>query len=107
VLRCEYVDGTKGGQYAAKVNQLVFDEGEQKLEFRVAETVGTKNPITYLFSNAGDDSVVLQRTGASLSAGGVRFGAPFAIKVNEDTGVVVWQYVDGELPEFSRYKCGP
>jgi hypothetical protein len=104
-MSCEFIDGTKGGTYAASVDHLMLDEEKQGLEFSVARSIGTTNPINYRFANSGKDRLVMYRTGDALLAAGVRFDSPFAIRVDEKSGTVVWQYIDGALAEYSRYRC--
>jgi len=104
-MSCQFIDGTKGGTYAASVNRLMFDEEQNVLEFCVAQSMGTTNPVNYRFSNSGKDRLVMYRAGDALLAAGVRFDSPFAIRVDEKSGTVVWQYIDGAIAEYSRYKC--
>jgi hypothetical protein len=51
-LNCKYLDGTKGGTFAA-VNQILIDPERGTLDFRVAETIGTTNPQNYTFQTKG------------------------------------------------------
>ena len=104
-MTCTHVDGSGGGNYSASVNRLVIDFDLQQLEFSVAQTIGTSEPINYLFSNKGSDALVLNSSADAIVAGGVRFGSPFSIRVDRKSGIVVWQYIDGEKPEYVRFRC--
>lgn len=113
-LTCKYLDGTRGGGRAASVNQAIIDSAEPSIEFRAAETIGTTTPLNYSFDNRpGDalnrlgDVLIVQDQPDAVVAGGVRFGAPFAIRLDRKTKVLVWQYIDGSIPEYSRFACRP
>lgn len=112
ILSCKFVDGSPGGRHAASVNQIAIDRDLPSIELRAAETIGTENPINYTFINAPStminpqgDTLVIQRHPLATAAGGVRYGSPFAIRFNETTQTLVWQYIDGDLPEFARFQC--
>lgn len=112
ILSCKFIDGSQGGRHAAGVNQIAIDRDVPSIEFRAAETIGTENPVNYSFVNARrtminpqGDTLVIQRHPLAIAAGGVRFGSPFAIRFNETNQTLVWQYIDGDIPEFARFKC--
>lgn len=112
VLNCKFAEGSKGGAFASAVNSVAIDASVPSIEFRAAQTVRTNNPINYTFDNRRADAVnplgdvlVVQVQKDAIVAGGVRFGTPFAIRLDRQTNTVIWQYIDRNIPEYSRFEC--
>lgn len=102
---CNFLDGSKGGRYSSSVNQMIVDLDATRLLLRAAQSLGTSQPIEYSFQNQDEDRLIISSTPNGLTIAAIRFGTPQSLFLNSETGILVWQYPDGDVPEHSRFKC--
>ena len=104
-LRCKYLDGNNPAMTSYDMNQIVVDAEAKTIEFRVAETIGTSKPVRLRFDNKGTNRTILVEGKDRIVVGGLRRGAPFAIRIDKRTDVATLMYLVADLPSYARYKC--
>lgn len=92
------------------VNQLFIDSEVPMVELRVAQTMGTNNPMYFGFTNrtargATDDQIRMIFLGAKVSVAAIRLGIPSSIVLNRISGMLVWSGVDDQGARSYRYHC--
>ena len=100
---CTFESGSFGTE--RDVNQVVFDTDRPRVDLRVAQTMGTNDPVGWTFENnaARKDSIQLVSEGSKISVAAIRFGQAVVISFNRITGVLNWAFADGS--RSFRYRC--
>ena len=102
-LAYTFEDGSFGIE--RDVNQVVFDTDRPQVDLRIAQTMGTNNPVDYTFENnaARKDSIKLVSEGSKISVAAIRFGHAVVISFDRITGLLNWAFADGS--RSFRYRC--
>ena len=87
------------------VNQIIFDTDRPQVDLRVAQTMGTNNPVNWIFENNAErkDSIQMVSEGSKISVAAIRYGHAVVISFDRITGLLNWAYADGS--RSFRYKC--
>jgi hypothetical protein len=87
------------------VNQVIFDTDRPQVDLRVAQTMGTNNPVDWIFENnaARKDSIQMVSEGSKISVAAIRYGHAVVISFDRITGLLNWAWADGS--RSFRYKC--
>jgi hypothetical protein len=87
------------------VNQIIFDTDRPQVDLRVAQTVGTNNPVSWIFENNAErkDSIQMVSEGSKISVAAIRYGHAVVISFDRITGLLNWACADGS--RSFRYKC--
>ena len=103
IFACTFESGSFGSE--RDVNQVVFDTDRPRVDLRVAQTMGTNDPVAWTFeNNAGrKDSIQLVSEGSKISVAAIRFGQTVVISFDRITGLLNWAFADGS--RSFRYRC--
>ena len=93
-LACKFLDGSHGGRYAADVNQIIVEPAKPYIEFRAAQTIGTKDPFNYVFQNHDKDKLIIDVREGVFTAAAVRYGTAHALRIDPSSRNVVWSYIE-------------
>jgi hypothetical protein len=87
------------------VNQIIFDTDRPQVDLRVAQTMGTNNPVNWTFENSAErkDSIQMVSESSKISVAAIRYGHAVVISFDRITGLLNWAYADGS--RSFRYKC--
>ena len=104
-LVCSFESGAGKVSYERQVNQILIDTELPKIDLRVAQTMGTSNPINYTYENiAGKhDSIKLVSNGPTIAMAAIRYGDAVLINYDRTTGILNWAFADGS--SSFRYTC--
>ena len=87
------------------VNQVIFDTDRPQVDLRVAQTMGTNNPVDWIFENNAErkDSIQMVSEGSKISVAAIRYGHAVVISFDRITGLLKWAFADGSRSFL--YKC--
>jgi hypothetical protein len=104
-LACTLESGTHATGWEPDVNQVIFDTDRPRVDLRIAQTMGTKNPVDITFENNAErkDSIQMVSEGSKISVAAIRLGNAVLINFDRITGVLNWTMGDGS--SSFRYKC--
>jgi hypothetical protein len=104
-LACTFESGTHATDWEPDVNQVIFDTDRPRVDLRIAQTMGTNNPVDFTFENNAErkDSIQMVSEGSKISVAAIRFGNAVVINFDRTTGVLNWTMADGS--RSFRYKC--
>ena len=87
------------------VNQVIFDTDRPQVDLRVAQTMGTNNPVDWIFENNAErkDSIQMVSEGSKISVAAIRYGHAVVISFDRITGLLNWAFADGS--RSFRYRC--
>ena len=96
-------DGNVGRE--RDVNQVLIDTERPEVDLRIAQTMGTNDPINWMHKNdaALKDSIHLVSDGSKISVAAIRFGYAIVISFDGITGLLNWTFADGS--RSFRYRC--
>ena len=107
VLACHLRDGMPGPDIMNPVDQIIIDQEMPSIEFRVSNTIGTKNPVNWLFKYRDDgfnnDTLVMRTLNGVLNATGFRDTASVAFAYWN--GVFTYSNVSGGLISSYMWLC--
>jgi hypothetical protein len=112
-LACKFEGSERPGLEREKeVNQIYIDSQLPAVELRIAQTMGTSNPVTFGFRNRKahgmtDDRVLLNYLGSKMSMAAIRLGVPTSIVLDRVSGSMVWSLADETGSRAYRYNCRP
>jgi hypothetical protein len=112
-LRCKFEGSARPGPEREKeVNQIFIDTQLPAVELRIAQTMGTSNPVYFGFRNREakgmtDDRILLYFLGSKMSMAAIRLGVPNSIVLDRVSGSMVWAMADGSASQAYRFKCTP
>ena len=80
-LACTFESGSFGRE--RDVNQVVFDTDRPRVDLRVAQTMGTNNPVDYTFENNAErkDTIQMVSEGSKITVDAIRYGHAVVIRV--------------------------
>ena len=91
-LACKFEGSERPGLEREKeVNQIYIDSQLPAVELRIAQTMGTSDPVTFGFRNRKahrmtDDRVLLNYLGSKMSMAAIRLGVPTSIVLDRVSG---------------------
>ncbi|WP_141740122.1 hypothetical protein [Bosea sp. BIWAKO-01] len=102
-LACTFENGDLDRE--RDVNQVLFDTERPLVDLRVAQTMGTDNPVNWIFQNdaASKDSIQLVSDRSRISVAAIRAGHAVVISFDRVTGLLNWAHADGS--RSFRYSC--
>ena len=102
-LACTFESGNSGTEQ--DVNQVIFDTERPRVDLRVAQTMGTNNPVDYTFENNAEskDTIQMVSEGSKISVAANRYGHAVVISFDRITGLLKWAFADGSRSFL--YKC--
>jgi hypothetical protein len=87
------------------VNEVIFDTDRPRVDLRVAQSMGTNNPVDWTFENNAErkDSIQMVSEGSRISVAAIRYGHAVVISFDRITGLLNWAFADGS--RSFRYEC--
>jgi hypothetical protein len=86
ILNCRVLEIVGMPDQWRQVDRIEIDEGRSAITFSVARTLGTKDEVSFTYTNSkdafSDDRAVFERVGASLRIVALRLATPVAIWVD-------------------------
>lgn len=110
-LPCKFEGSERSGSEREKdVNQIYIDTDLPAVELRVAQTMGTTDPVYFGFRNRQakgmhDDKILLYILGSKMSMAAIRMGVPMSIVLDRLSGWMVWSWADETGARAFRYRC--
>jgi hypothetical protein len=113
VIACKFEGSEQRGVEREKgVNQIYIDTDLPAVELRVAQIIGTADPLYFSFRNRktrgmADDRILLHFLGSKMSMAALRMGVPMSIVFDRLSGAMVWSWADETGSCAYRYRCLP
>lgn len=92
-MSCDVASSTDRAHPFTRVNQIVVDVAENTVDLRVAQTIGTNEPVNWLFQTRtgvlGDDTFTIKQSGTFVYGAGI-YGAAAHSFMLGDGGALSW-----------------
>lgn len=110
-LACQFQAASAPDHPFAAVDQFVYDLESESADLRVARTMGTAEPVNWLFTTSktalDDDRFVVKRTAQGIVGAGVYGSAPHSFDLY-DNGLLVWSFIwFSAEPTWLVWQCEP
>src|SRR4051812_40085831 len=104
-LHCTLVNSSEKDNRLTLVDQVVLDTAKPSIDFRVAETMATSEPLNFTFDNSSQSTLSFQSTGGGMLFVSLRWGAANAISLDAK-GHLVLTYTKPGYGSFDfRWNC--
>ena len=109
---CDLLDGSLPDHRFVQVDQILVDDFQDRVDLRVSRTIGTSDPLQWVFvtrsDTRGDDIFTVQRfsSGTTLGAG-IIGNDPHWFRMTSD-GQLTWSFLSetlGGLANWFRWSC--
>lgn len=108
ILACHFQESSSRLNRFDEVDQVRIDEAGNLIELRVARTIGTVEPVNWIFTSSksvlGTDTFSIKNTSAGIVGAGVIGDAAHSF-VLSSTGILTWVITQHGHPQWWSWRC--